>query len=379
HDFEFEFVGLIGFLDPVRPSVRESVRECYDAGIRVIMITGDYPGTARNIAHQIGLRHEGDIITGPELESMNDEELQARIRTTNIFARVVPEQKLHIVNALKANGEIVAMTGDGVNDAPALKSANIGVAMGKRGTDVARECSSIVLLDDDFSSIVRAVRMGRRLLDNIKKAMAYIVAVHMPIVGLSLIPVILNWPLALLPIHVVFLELIIDPACSIVFEAEGEEADVMRRKPRNPKKPLFDGKTIGISVLQGLSVLIIALVIYGISLSQSGSDTQARALAFTTVVIANLALILTNLSWSKSIFGTLRSPNRALWWIIAGAVAVLSLVLSVPFLRELFHFAPLHADDLALCLLAGLLSVAWFEILKMMNAKRKRREGAVSP
>jgi Ca2+-transporting ATPase len=267
HDFEFEFLGLVGLADPIRESVPAAVCECYRAGMRVIMITGDYPGTAQNIARQIGLKDTDQFITGAQLAKMDDTELRERIRRVNIFARVVPEQKLRLVNALKANGEIVAMTGDGVNDAPALKSAHIGVAMGGRGTDVAREASSLVLLDDDFSSIVSAVKQGRRIFDNIKKAMAYILAVHVPIAGLSLVPVLLKWPLVLLPVHIVFLELIIDPVCSVVFEAEREEADIMDRPPRNPKEPLFGRKTILISLLQGLSVLAVTLGVFATAYS----------------------------------------------------------------------------------------------------------------
>ena len=237
HDFDFEFLGLLGLADPVRPGVPEAVQECYTAGIRVIMITGDYPGTAQNIARQIGLQPLDQIITGPELDQMSDDELQERIKTTCIFARAVPEQKLRIVQALKANGEVVAMTGDGVNDAPALKAAHIGIAMGGRGTDVAREAAALVLLDDNFASIVQAVRMGRRIFDNLKKAMTFIFSVHIPIAGMSLIPVLLKWPLALLPVHIVFLELIIDPACSVVFEMESDEADIMQRPPRRLDDP----------------------------------------------------------------------------------------------------------------------------------------------
>ncbi len=383
HDFEFEFLGLIGFSDPVRPGVPGSVKDCHSAGIRVIMITGDYPATASNIARQIGLANPQNVITGPELDAMPDSELQERIKTTNLFARAVPEQKLRIVNALKANGEIVAMTGDGVNDAPALKAAHIGVAMGKRGTDVARESSALVILDDDFSSIVGAVRMGRRLLDNIKKAMAYIFAIHVPIAGLSLIPAVMNWPAMLFPVHVVFLELIIDPACSIVFEAEREEADVMGRKPRDPKKPLFGKRAVGLSLLQGASVLAIVLAIYWFFLSNGpfGADgPEARTIAFTTLVIANLSLILSNLSWSHSLIGSLRSGNSALLVVLGGALGVLALVLYVPFLQKLFHFAPLHAEDILLCLSAGALSVIWFEALKFVHRKsRGVYDGPITP
>ena len=334
------------------------------------MITGDYPGTALNIAAQIGLAPMDAVITGPELEKMGQEELRERIKRVNIFARIMPEQKLLLVQALKANGEIVAMTGDGVNDAPALKSAHIGIAMGGRGTDVARESAGLVLLDDDFSSIVQAIRLGRRIFDNLKKAMAYIFAIHVPIAGMSLIPVLLKWPLVLLPVHIVFLELIIDPACSIVFEAEKEEKNVMTKPPRNPEKPLFGRRTIALSLLQGFVVLFIVLIIYMLALYQGKGEMEARALAFTTLIIANIGLIFTNRSWTRTIVSMLTSPNKALWWVLSGALLFLGLVLYTPGLRDLFHFTQLHLPDLALCLLAGGLSILWFEGLKMFENRK---------
>ncbi|MDO8688709.1 MAG: cation-translocating P-type ATPase [Dehalococcoidia bacterium] len=372
HEFQFEFLGLVGLVDPVRPGVAEAVKECYTAGIRVVVITGDYPGTAQYVARQIGLAQAQDFITGTGLDEMDDLELQQRIRTVNIFARVVPEQKLRLVNALKANGEVVAMTGDGVNDAPALKSANIGIAMGGRGTDVAREASALVLLDDDFSSIVQAVRMGRRIFDNLQKAVSYTFAIHVPIAGLALFPVLLHWPLVLLPVHIVFLELIIDPACSVVFEAEQEEATVMTRPPRDPKKPLFSSRTIGLSVLQGASVFLIVLAVFAISLFRGQNETEARALTFTTLIVANLALIFTNRSWSRTMLATLRSPNAALWWVLGGAVTFLGLVLYLPWLRDLFLFDTLHPVDLAIALAAGSLGIVWFELVKEVNFRRGR-------
>ena len=370
HDFQFNLVGLLGLSDPVRPGVPEAVQECYAAGIRVIMITGDYPATARNIAGQIGLQPLDQVMTGPELDRMDDVELQQRIRTTCIVARAVPEQKLRIVNALKANGEVVAMTGDGVNDAPALKAAHIGIAMGGRGTDVARESAALVLLDDNFASIVAAVRMGRRIFDNLKKAMTFIFSVHLPIAGMSLIPVLLNWPLALLPVHILFLELIIDPTCSVVFEMESDEADIMRRKPRRLSDPLFGREMIYIGLVQGVGVLALVAIIYAVVITSGFGAGEARTLAFTTLIIGNLGLIFSNRSHSRSIVQTLRIPNKALWWVTASALGFLALVFSVPALRDVFGFAAIHPADLALCAGVGLISILIAESVKLPFMRR---------
>ena len=364
HDFEFEFIGLLGFVDPVRPSVAQSVKECYTAGIRVIMITGDYPGTAQHIARQIGLKDPDKYITGPDLASMEQTELAEKIKTTNIFARVVPEQKLAIVNALKLNGEVVAMTGDGVNDAPALKSAHIGIAMGERGTDVARESSAIVLLNDDFFSIVAAVRLGRRIFDNLKKAIGYIFSVHMPIAGLALFPILFNLPLILLPAHIAFLELIIDPACSTVFEAEPEEKNIMNRPPRNLQERMFGRKGLALSLLQGTSMLAGVIIVFLYALYMGKGEVEARTLTFATLVIANLTLIVANLSWSQSLLKTLKSENKALRYVLVGALSGLLLVLYVPALRSMFRFSLLHGDDLLIVFIVGTLSIAWLRLLK---------------
>jgi P-type Ca2+ transporter type 2C len=373
HDFAFAFLGLVGLADPVRPNVSQAIQECYSAGIRVVMITGDYPGTAQNIARQIGLMQMGEIITGQELSQMDDGSLQRRIQSVNIFARVVPEQKLRIVNALKANGEIVAMTGDGVNDAPALKSADIGIAMGGRGTDVARESAALVLLDDDFSSIVQAVKMGRRIFDNLRKAMAYLIAIHVPIAGMSLIPVLLKLPLVLLPIHVAFLHLIIDPACSVVLEAEPAEANVMNRPPRNPQEPVFGRNNLGLALLQGLGILAIILVIFLISLYRGQGELDARALTFTTLILANLGLIVSERSDTRVNLTTFKSPNVAFWWVIIGGLVFLLLALYVPVLRQLFSFSFLHTIDIVICFAAGILCFFWFELLKICNPKNTSR------
>ena len=374
HDFPFEFMGLVALADPIRPSVPDAVRECHEAGIRVVMITGDYPVTAQSIGRRIGLGGENQLVTGPELDQMSDAALAGRIRSVSIFARVVPEQKLRIVQALKAIGETVAMTGDGVNDAPALKAAHIGIAMGARGTDVAREAASLVLLDDDFASIVAAVKVGRRIFDNIKKAISFIFAVHVPIAGLSLVPVFFrDWPLILLPVHIVFLELIIDPACTMIFEAEDPESDIMKRPPRNPNERLFSLRSIALSLLQGVSVLAIVLGVYLVAKHLGHTDDETRGLTFVSLVAANLALILTNRSWHKNVFSMLAVPNTALWWVVGGAATCLTVVLSMPMLRDLFHFARPSGVDLLLCVVCGVLSIAWFEVLKAVRNNRRPR------
>jgi len=375
-ELSLEFVGLLGFADPLRSTVPAAVAECQSAGVRVVMITGDYPATAQSIARQAGLTNCETVITGTELDQMSDEELAQGIQQVQIFARVVPEQKLRIVEALKATKEIVAMTGDGVNDAPALKAAHIGIAMGGRGTDVAREAAALVLLNDDFASIVAAIALGRRIFDNIKKAVAFILAVHVPIAGLSILPVFFaDWPLLLLPAHIVFLELIIDPSCSLVFEAEEAEADVMQRPPRKPDERLFSKWTIASALMQGLSVFVVCVGVFLIARVDHSADA-ARALTFATLVVAFVVIILINRSWTRSAFSMLRVPNAAQRWVVIGACLFLAVVLFVPFAQRLFHFAPLHAFDLILSLGAGLVCVLWFELVKLVKRRQAARASA---
>ncbi|MBL7973174.1 MAG: cation-translocating P-type ATPase [Prolixibacteraceae bacterium] len=372
HDFEFKFIGLIALSDPIRESVPDAVRECYQAGIRVIMITGDYPVTAMNIAREIGLKNHGVSISGPELQAMSEEELSERIKDVNVFARVVPEQKLKIVNALKRNREIVAMTGDGVNDAPALKAANIGIAMGEKGTDVAREASSLVLMDDNFASIVGAVKMGRRIFDNLQKALGYIFAIHVPIAGLSLIPVFFaDLPLLLWPVHIVFLELIIDPACSIIFEAEEEEKNVMSRPPKAIDEPFFGAGKIWLSCSQGIGILVIVFAVYLLGLKLGYSEQEDRALAFTTLIAANIAVILSNRSWTRNIFQIVATPNKAVKWVVGGAAFFLILILNVPFLLTLFQFEKISLTEALVCIVAGFSSIIWFELYKAFRGAKR--------
>lgn len=360
-------LGLIAFEDPLREEVPSAVAECTAAGIRVVMITGDSPLTARSIAAQAGIARDAGVITGIELASLSDPELDARISGCSVFARVVPEQKLRIVESFKRRGEIVAMTGDGVNDAPALRAAQIGIAMGGRGTDVAREAAALVLLDDDLESIVAAVRLGRRIYENVKKAVSFTIAVHVPIAGLSLAPVLFSdWPLLLLPVHIVFLELIIDPSCSLIFEAEEADPDIMRRRPRAPDAPLFSAQTLSLALLQGLSLLAVCLLIVFLGLGSHGPGA-ARALAFATLVTGFLTIILVNRSWSESALHMMRKRNPALWWVLGGTALLLACVLTLPVLQNLFHFAPLHPADLLASILAGIACLIWFEVLKCLR------------
>ncbi|HEX2901723.1 MAG TPA: cation-translocating P-type ATPase [Bacteroidia bacterium] len=338
-DFEFKFMGLIALEDPIRPEVPAAIALCNKAGIRVIMITGDYPATAKSIGAQIGLPADGLVMSGKELDAMDEPTLREQIKHASIFARVVPEQKLRIVEALKANGEVVAMTGDGVNDAPALKAAHIGIAMGKKGTDVAREAASLVLLDDNFASIVSGMRLGRRIFDNLQKAMAFIIAIHIPIITFTLIPAFLaEWPLLLLPLHIVFMELIIDPVCSIAFESEGEEKGIMDRPPRNKDEMFFGWRKILRSVVKGLLLMGMVLGVYLFSVGEGHTEKEIRAITFFALIIGNIFLIIAQLSSTRSFISVLAEGNKAVLLILASALALLVLIITVPGLQQIFAF-----------------------------------------
>jgi Ca2+-transporting ATPase len=364
-DLAFTFLGLVGLADPLRAEVPAAVAECQAAGIRVVMITGDYPATAQAIARQAGLSPD-TVLTGEEIERAADENLSAAVRKVTVFARILPAQKLRIVQALKANGEVVAMTGDGVNDAPSLKAADIGVAMGGRGTDVAREAASIVLLDDDFGSIVKTIRLGRRIYDNLRKAMGYIVAVHVPIAGLALLPLVLGMPIILAPIHIAFLEMVIDPACSVVFEAEPDERDLMRRPPRSPQSSLFSPSLAAWSLLQGSLALVLVGSVYLLGIYRAMPEDEVRALAFAALLLTNVGLILVNRSFSSSLWGAVSRRNLALWIVVGVALPLLLASVSWAPAETLFRFGPLHVDDLAICIAAALVLLAALEALKRL-------------
>ena len=372
HDLDFEYLGLAGLHDPVRPGVAAAVAECRRAGVRVVMITGDYPGTALSVAREIGLDVGEGALTGPDLRSMGDDDLAGRARTVNVFARMVPEQKLRLVRALKAGGEVIGMTGDGVNDAPALRAADIGIAMGGRGTDVARESAALVITDDDFSSIVGGIRQGRGIFDNLRKALSYVIAVHVPIVGMSLLPVFVpHWPLVLLPVQIAFLELIIDPACSVVFESEEIDPAIMAAPPRGPGEPMFGRRVLTIAFLQGLSMLAAVLAVYLWAVLAARPDDVVRSVTFAALVLGNLALILVNRSWRLPVWQTFtQRRNPTLRWILPVAVVLLVVLVSVPALRRVFDFGPLAAVDWIVALAASVVGVTWFELYKLRRGAR---------
>ena len=372
--FKFALVGLIGLADPLRRSVAAAVAECRSAGIRVVMITGDYAATARAIALQAGIA-DGDVLTGDDLAKLDDTQLAERLKTVTVFARIMPEQKLRIVEAFKVDGEIVAMTGDGVNDAPSLKSAHIGIAMGKRGTDVAREASAIVLLDDDFGSIVIAIALGRRIYDNIRKAMAFIFAVHVPIAGLALLPLVFGLPILFGPIHIALLEMVIDPVCALVFEAERREADIMKRRPRPPLEPLFSWRMIAWSVFQGGIAFTLLATTFLVSTYQEMPAPEVRALTFFGLIASILALILVNRSFSTSLLQALGRGNAALRYVFAAVIAISALIMLVPQIQSLLRFGQLRVTDLGIALTLGVTVFVILEVLKPL-AKRAILDGS---
>ena len=351
--YAFRWLGFVALADPLRASVPSAVATCRQAGIRVVMITGDYAGTALSIAAQAGLDVSAGALSGPELDAMDDTALAVAMRRVNVFARIHPEQKLRLVAACKADGEIVAMTGDGVNDAPALRAAHIGVAMGKRGTDVAREAASLVLLNDDFGDLVETVRLGRRIYINIRNAMSYIISVHVPIAGMSFLPLLFGWPLFLMPVHVAFMEFVIDPACSIVFEAERSDLHAMERPPRDPKEPLFNVRMLIDSLLLGVTLLIAAAIAYQWAIAAGRSEGEVHALGFVAIMLGNLFLILVYRGADKSSIHLLARPTPALLWVVGGTLTALAVAVYVPVVARIFRFAPLAAVDVLIAAAAS--------------------------
>ena len=374
HDVEFSFLGLVGMEDPLRPDVPEAVASCQRAGVRVIMITGDHPATARIIGERAGLKQRQAVLTGDELDGMSDDELRDRLAATDVCARMRPVHKGRLVAALKARGEVVAMTGDGVNDAPALAGADIGIAMGRRGTDVAREAATLVLLDDDFGSIVASIAMGRRIYANLQRAMSYLLAVHLPIAGLSIVPIVLDLPLVLLPVHIAMLHLIIEPACSVAFEAIPDDHLAMERPPRPRGDQLFSKRLLVPVLAQGGSVMVVLVALYlmEVKLGPSGTDgARARALAFTSLVAANLGLIVASLGLRGGASKSSGLPlfHGPLRWVVLFSVVLLGLILLVPELQRLVGFSPIGAQDAAIAVATGVFSSLWYKGLTWVTAR----------
>lgn len=368
-DLKLEFFGLIALQDPIRPEVPMAITECLKAVIKVMMITGDYPETAKTIAQQIGLP-VNKILTGANISEFSYEQLKQEIKNVTVFARVIPEQKLRIVKALKANGEIVAMTGDGVNDAPALKAADIGIAMGNKGTDVAREASSLVLLDDNFASIVAAIRLGRRIFDNLQKAMSYIMAIHIPIIGLTLLPAFFaDLPLLLLPLHIVFMELIIDPVSSVAFESEQDEKGIMERKPRNPNEKFFGLKHVTLSVMQGLLLFAMVLLVYFLSINEGHTDKEIRAITFSSLIIGNIFLILSDLSKTRNFLFVFKEKNWSAILILITAFAMLMAVITIPSLQNIFNFSFPGFSHFIISISAAACLLLILELIKLARNK----------
>ena len=380
HDFDFVFLGLVALEDPVRPEVPQAIAECQRAGIRVVMITGDHLATALSIARQAGLAADGEPVTGAALDGMDDQALAARLAQARIFCRVRPEQKLRLVQGLRQRGDIVAMTGDGVNDATALKAAHIGVAMGARGSDVAREAAALVLLRDDFSSLLAAVRQGRRVFANLRKAIVFVVAVHVPIVGLSLLPVALGWPMLLAPVHVLFLQLIIDPACSLVFEAEAQEDDAMSAPPRAPQARLFEPILLRRGLAQGVGVLLLLLAVFATARSLGASDEAARAVSFAALVLCNLVLIQQNRRWgARAAAGG--EGGRKFGLMALGVIGLLAVALWAPQGSRLFGFAAPPAPLLLLApgATAQRRNGAGHGLVRRRQAHAARTQGGLGP
>lgn len=370
NEFTFDFLGFLGFEDPIRLEVPAAIQQCYNAGISIIMITGDFPTTALTIAKHAGMKTNSTVITGDELKKMSVEVLAKKIKEVNIFARIIPAQKLQIIQALQRNGEVVAMTGDGVNDAPALKAADIGIAMGMKGTDVARESSALILLDDQFASIVSAIRLGRRIYDNLQKAMIYIIAIHIPIIGLTMLPAFFpELPIILMPMHIVFLELIIDPICSIAFESQREERNIMKRLPRNSSLPFFGWKSISKSIFIGLFILVSILSIDFLSLTNGFTSDETRTLTFAALVLTNFVLILSTLSKSHSAFHVLREKNKAFLFILLLGIGLLIFINLNHFFAQVFSFSPIGLRYFMYMLIVPFGVLSSLEILKKIGLK----------
>jgi len=374
-EFNFNFKGIVAFYDPPKKNIQAVLESFYAAGIAVKIITGDNAATTTAIAKQIGFSGYDKSITGDELMTLSDDDIQKCVQETNVFTRMFPEAKLKIINALKANNEIVAMTGDGVNDGPALKAAHIGIAMGKKGTEIAKQAASLILLEDDLSKMVDAVAMGRRIYTNLKKAIQYIISIHIPIILTVFIPLALGWiyPNIFTPLHVIFLELIMGPTCSIIYENEPMEKNTMLQKPRPFTTTFFNGKELTTSIIQGLFITAGTLIAYQYSIQQGFSEGLTRSMVFTTLVTANVFLTLVNRSFYYSILTTLRYKNNLVLLIIGITITLTGLLLYVKPLAQFFEFERINSIQLLISIGLGFSSVIWFELVKLFKRIRKQQ------
>lgn len=368
-DFQFDFLGLIAFYDPPKKNMEHILQQFQDAGITVKMITGDHAETALAIASQISLRNNAAVLTGPEVMNMAEELLREKAEEVTIYARMFPEAKLKVIRALKANGEVVAMTGDGVNDGPALKAAHIGIAMGMRGSEIAKKAASLILMDDDLSHLVDAVALGRRIYENLKKAIQYIISIHIPIVLIVTLPLLMFWKFTdiFYPVHVIFLELIMGPTCSIIFEREPIESGSMQKKPRKMSTSFFSFRELSLSITQGIFITMACLVPGYIFMMNGGSEAEVRTVIYATLIFSNLLLTLVNRSFYHSVFITIGYKNNLLLIVLLISVLVLFASVYLHPVRSLFQFEELNSTHLMLCLAAAFVSVIWVEGHKMVK------------
>ena len=364
--YELTFKGLVGLQDPPKEGVEEAIKLCKKAGIRVVMITGDYSKTAMAIGEEIGLKFTDKVIVGNEIDSLSENELCEVVKSCDVFSRVIPEQKMKIVKALKKNGEIVAMTGDGVNDAPALKSADIGIAMGQRGTEVAKEAAHMILMDDNFTTIVKSVKDGRRVYDNIRKAMVYILIIHIPIAAMAMFAPLFNLPPLLLPMHIMLLELIIDPTCSIVFEGEPAEANIMENHPRPPQEPLLTRNLTIKVVLQGIIMFLAAFMPFHYMIDLGISSEYARSFSLITFIVANVTLVLVNRSNTELLYHLIKEKGSKVRLIVNSmALIMVFAIVYIPILNGFFRTEKIGIYPLIIAIVLGFISTGWWEIVKI--------------
>ena len=374
-EYEFEFIGLVSFYDPPKKNIREVFEQFYTAGLQVKIITGDNKATTQSIAKQVGFKDGEKAIDGAELMLLQPEALKKTVMDTNIFTRMFPEAKLKIIEALKEQQQIVAMTGDGVNDGPALKASHIGIAMGKKGSEIAKDASSLILEEDDLGKMVNAIAMGRRIYSNLKKAIQYIISIHIPIILTVLLPLVLGWvyPAIFTPVHVIFLELIMGPTCSIIFENEPIEKNLMLQKPRLFTSSFLSWKELNISIFQGLAITAANLCIYQYAVQQGMNEDTTRTMVFITLIVANIFLTLVNRSFYYSVITTMKYKNNLLRGIILITIVLMGVILYVPSINQFFKFEILQIHEILICSAAGFVSVIWLELYKYIKRRIKGR------